>query len=137
MSTNLIFTTWCVGILLMIQTACFAESAHERFLGESDYINNCVDCHGDDGKGNGPKAKQLGSTPSDLTLLSIQNGGLFPETAVYNIIDGRRVSDFHGQEMPIWGERFQELEGDDSVVDERINNLIDYLKSIQVVSENE
>ena len=55
-----------------------------------------------------------------------------PETVVYNIIDGRRVGDYHGQEMPIWGERFKEIEGNEEAVDERISNLIEYLISIQV-----
>ncbi|MGI9227954.1 MAG: c-type cytochrome [Gammaproteobacteria bacterium] len=137
MSINLRFTTLCTCILLMMQNICIAESTHKLFLGESDYINNCADCHGNDGKGNGPRAKQLSATPSDLTQLSKQNGDSFPETAVYNIIDGRRVGDFHGQEMPIWGEHFQDLESDDSAVEDRISNLIEYLKSIQVISIKE
>lgn len=77
--------------------------------------------------------KQLTKPPKDLTLLSKENGGSFPETFVYQIIDGRRVDTFHGpQEMPVWGERFRTIEGDEGAVDERISNLIEYLESIQV-----
>ena len=121
------------GVLtLLLHFAVQAESTVEQDIGELEYTSFCATCHGSDGKGNGPKANQLSATPTNLTLLSKVNGGSFPETAVYNIIDGRRVGDFHGQEMPIWGEHFMEIGGNEEVVDERISNLIEYLKSIQV-----
>jgi len=119
-------------IALLLHFAVQAESTVEQDIGELEYSSFCATCHGSDGKGNGPKTNQLSATPTNLTLLSKENGGSFPETAVYNIIDGRRVGDFHGQEMPIWGEHFKEIEGNEEVVDERISNLIEYLKSIQV-----
>lgn len=121
------------GVLtLLLHFAVQAESTVEQDIGELEYTSFCATCHGNDGKGKGPKANQLSATPTNLTLLSKVNGGSFPETAVYNIIDGRRVGDFHGQEMPIWGEHFMEIGGNEEVVDERISNLIEYLKSIQV-----
>lgn len=118
-------------LTLLFSVSVQAESKVEQDIGEQEYTSFCAYCHGSDGKGNGPKANQLSATPTNLTLLSKVNGGSFPETAVYNIIDGRRVGDFHGQEMPIWGERFKEIEDNEEVVDERISNLIEYLKSIQ------
>ncbi len=131
--SDILNATVVIGMLaLSLQTSLHAEPTEEHYLGEDDYINNCADCHGIDGKGNGPMAKQLAMPPKDLTLLSKKNGGSFPETAVYNIIDGRRVSDFHGQEMPIWGERFRMTEGNEGAVDKRISNLIEFLESIQV-----
>lgn len=121
------------GVLIfLLHFAVQAESTVEQDIGALEYTSFCATCHGNDGKGNGPKANQLSATPTNLTLLSKVNGGSFPETAIYNIIDGRRVGDFHGQEMPIWGEHFMEIEGNEEVVDERISNLIEYLKSIQV-----
>ncbi len=131
--SEILNATVVIGVLaLSLQTSLHAEPTEKHYLGADDYINNCADCHGVDGKGNGPMAKQLAMPPKDLTLLSKKNGGSFPETAVYNIIDGRRVSDFHGQEMPIWGERFRTIEGDEAAVDKRISNIIEYLESIQV-----
>lgn len=118
-------------LTLLFSVSVQAESKVEQDIGEQEYTSFCATCHGSDGKGKGPKANQLSATPTNLTLLSKVNGGSFPETAVYNIIDGRRVGDFHGQEMPIWGERFKETEDNEEVVDERISNLIEYLKSIQ------
>ena len=119
-------------LTLLLHVAVQAESTVEQVIGELEYSSFCATCHGDDGRGNGPKANQLSATPTNLTLLSKLNGGSFPETAVYNIIDGRRAGDFHGQEMPVWGEYFKEIEGNEEVVDERISNLIEFLKNIQV-----
>lgn len=132
MSNILKCTAWIVILVLFLQTVPYADTTNELYLGARDYINNCADCHGSDGRGNGPMSKQLTKPPKDLTLLSKENGGSFPETFVYQIIDGRRVDIFHGsQEMPVWGERFRTIEGDEGAVDERISNLIEYLESIQ------
>ena len=120
---------------LVIQTQANAESESSNIqykVGEQAYMNHCANCHGVKGKGDGPNANQLASKPTDLTLLSEENGGSFPETAVYNIIDGRRTSDYHGQEMPIWGQYFKDQENDEDIVDAKINSLIEYLISIQV-----
>ena len=118
-----------IGVLVMMLNAyVHAESS----TGQDEYTKYCAACHGSDGKGNGPKGNQLAATPTDLTLISKVNGGSFPETVVYNIIDGRRVGDYHGQEMPIWGERFRDIEGNEEAVEERISSLIEYLISIQV-----
>jgi mono/diheme cytochrome c family protein len=140
LSHNLKFTA-LIGMLLL-QPLLYAESTIEQSLGEFEYINNCAVCHGADGKGNGPMAEQLIKPPKDLTVLSKNNGGSFPETVVYQLIDGRRVSNsdegrkvepFHGpQDMPIWGDEFRTIEGDEDAVDERISNLIKYLRRIQV-----
>ena len=123
-----------LGLVLIIGSLGLAMSQelHDAIdVGKKDYVQFCAQCHGDNGKGNGTKAIELASVPSDLTLLSKENGGSFPETLVYNIIDGRRVTDDHGQEMPIWGNHLKELEGNEEAVEERISNLIEYLKSIQ------
>ena len=102
-----------------IFTLILAESSTDKILGQHDYLEYCADCHAQDGKGNGPKAKQLSKQPKDLTVLSKENGGSFPETAVYQIIDGRRikteldgvrVETAHGlNDMPNWGELFRAL----------------------------
>lgn len=128
--------------LSLIQSAINAEPTEEQLLGESVFMNNCATCHGEGGKGNGPMAEQLVKAPSDLTLLSKNNGGSFPETEVYQLIDGRRVvitdegrkaEAFHGSnDMPIWGDTFRTIEGDEGAVDELISNLLEYLESIQV-----
>jgi hypothetical protein len=69
-----------------------------------EYLSHCAACHGDDGKGDGPLAVKLTTKPTDLTVLSRKNKGVFPMSAVYAAIDGRNVSPSHNpREMPIWG----------------------------------
>ena len=132
-----------IGGFSLIQSTIQAERAQEQHLGENVFMNNCATCHGQEGKGNGPMAAQLVKAPIDLTLLSKNNGGSFPEAEVYQLIDGRRVvvtdegrkaETFHGpKDMPIWGDTFRTIEGDEGAVDELISNLLEYLKSIQIM----
>lgn len=124
-----------IFVTLVIQTHANAESENSKIqqkVGEQAYMDNCASCHGVTGEGDGPSANQLAAKPTDLTSLGKENGGSFPETAVYNIIDGRRTGDYHGQEMPIWGQYFKDQENDEGIVDAKISSLIEYLISIQV-----
>lgn len=129
MSMQMIFL---LLIVILFTAPCFAESTDSQISGKLDFMNHCADCHGADGKGIGPMAKQLAVQPKNLTLLSKEYGGSFPETMVYNIIDGRRTTDIHGQEMPIWGERFRNIEDNEQAIEKRINEIIIYLESIQI-----
>lgn len=72
--------------------------------GRSEFLSNCVVCHGFDGKGAGRAAPQLKSAPADLTKLAKANHGIFSPEAVHKMIDGRDTSPNHRSiEMPIWG----------------------------------
>ena len=55
--------------------------------GASDFRQYCAQCHGLKGVGDGPVAPALAKKPANLTLLSKNNGGVFPEQEVYNFID--------------------------------------------------
>jgi mono/diheme cytochrome c family protein len=77
--------------------------------GNYDFLISCASCHGRDGKGNGPFARTLQKTPTDLTKLASFNGGVFPFKRVVASIDGRKNFSSHMiREMPIWGWRFRE-----------------------------
>lgn len=90
-------------------------------------------CHGVKGHGDGPMTASLTTAPKNLTTLSKDNGGSFPETVLYQIIDGRRVIMFHGtREMPIWGKRFFAKDGNEELVNARIDEILRYLESIQI-----
>lgn len=107
--------------------------------GRSDYLVHCASCHGINGKGDGPVAGVLNVKTSDLTLLSRNNQGNFPEKHVFDTIDGSVAVEAHGtRDMPVWGEFFpmQALNAADKAQTERevharIQRLVDYLKSIQ------
>ena len=113
-------------------------------LGEFEYSNSCVQCHGVSGKGDGPLAGYLTKSPSDLTVLQKNNGGVFPVNRVYKVVDGSENVRIHGpRDMPVWGGRFRarvqddEDEGFSSYEDirdysrARILALIEYLSTIQ------
>lgn len=100
---------------------------------ENEYLLHCAVCHGMHGRGDGPMKPSLTKAPKDLTTLSKENGGSFPETVLYQIIDGRRDIASHGtREMPIWGNRFLAMDGTENSVDARIDQILRFLESIQV-----
>jgi mono/diheme cytochrome c family protein len=108
--------------------------------GEHDFNMYCASCHGENAKGNGPKAFSLAKKPPDLTLLTTRYGE-FPREKLARMIDGRDPIPGHGErEMPVWGvwfkaESAQELggaEGDEGSVQRRVDNLVDYIEGLQV-----
>jgi mono/diheme cytochrome c family protein len=108
--------------------------------GEEFYQVACADCHGLDGRGAGPMAGFLTVAPSDLTTLSLRNGGVFPFRAVFDVVDGRTVVPPHGSRpgMPLWGSVFQDFarerfgpHGTESYVRGRLVELVLYLETIQ------
>jgi mono/diheme cytochrome c family protein len=79
-------------------------SAQQLDAGRTEYQAHCAACHGIDGKGNGPASDELKTHPSDLTVLTRKNNGVFPYKAITEVIDGRKAFKAHGtREMPIWG----------------------------------
>jgi mono/diheme cytochrome c family protein len=59
--------------------------------GKLDFRRYCAQCHGMDGTGDGPVAAALKKKPANLTLLSKNNGGVFPEKEVRDFIDGAKT----------------------------------------------
>jgi mono/diheme cytochrome c family protein len=113
--------------------------------GKLQFRQYCAQCHGMDATGNGPVAPALKKKPANLTVLSKNNGGVFPTQEVHDFIDGSKTSAAHGtREMPIWGTAFQfrtASQGSGSTmgggltqaqVNQKIDLLVNYIKSIQV-----
>ncbi len=103
--------------------------------GRASYEAHCMSCHGPDGTGTGELVGDLNVLPADLTLLSSNNDGTFPLDKVIATIDGREEVRGHGtREMPVWGNIWSEEDGTplpEDVVQQRINELVEYLRSIQ------
>jgi mono/diheme cytochrome c family protein len=90
--------------LLLSGSLVFAQ---QDSIGMLEFQKQCAACHGMDGKGTGPFLEFLKQTPSDLTLLSKKNGGVFPYKQVYSWIEDPQRIRAHGtSEMPIWGDRY-------------------------------
>lgn len=117
-----------------------ADDTTPGVSGEHDFNLYCASCHGEDGKGNGPKAFSLEKKPPNLTTLT-QRYEQFPREKIARMIDGRDPIPGHGdREMPVWGVWFKEeaaqelggAEGDEGSVKRRVDNLIGYIASLQV-----
>jgi len=111
--------------------------------GKLEFRQYCAQCHGMDATGDGPVAGALKKKPANLTLLAKNNGGVFPEQEVRSFIDGTKTAESHGtREMPIWGYAFMYRQGaltgsgapplTQRQVDQKIQLLVNYVKSIQV-----
>lgn len=140
----------CVALLMMgglvMMTGCAEEPAQPAAeeqqaamdpiaSGQASYKQYCESCHGPDGKGTGEVGADLATSPADLTQLTARYNGKFPVDSVYQAIDGRKDVEAHGsREMPVWGNIWGEESGDpvpDDVVEKRINELVEYIRSIQ------
>jgi len=114
-------------------TAKTAIAATSPASGREMFVSYCASCHGKDGKGDGPAAGALKTPPANLTTLSSENGGTFPELRVLSSIRGDENVAAHGSaEMPVWGRVFRGLShGDEAKVRMRLANLVAYIRSIQ------
>jgi mono/diheme cytochrome c family protein len=109
-----------------------------------DFLGLCADCHGADGKGNGPLTKNLTKFPPDLTRIKLRANGKFDEKAVFDWIIGLNTPNSHGtREMPIWGDWLMDetLEDGTSLeaaplaekeVERRVMAIVKYLQELQI-----
>ena len=100
--------------------------------GANIFRNCCASCHGVKGNGDGPVAPALKAKVPQVTTLAQRNGGMFPADRVRRIIAGDDVFAAHGsREMPIWGPIFHQIEYDQDLGYVRLQNVTDYLNTIQ------
>jgi mono/diheme cytochrome c family protein len=104
--------------------------------GKQMYNAYCATCHGMDGKGNGPAAAALKQQPTDLTTLTQENGGKFPDAHIYAVLTFGTGTTAHGsKEMPVWGPALRSLSqgtGTAGMIEQqRISNLTHYLRTLQ------
>jgi mono/diheme cytochrome c family protein len=148
-STTRILIFAVVTLALALFFASSVAVAEDDLIGSDEYRIACLSCHGVGGRGDGPLAKFLTVKPTDLTALSANNGGQYPNLKaghfpflrVYQVIDGRAEVAAHGDRaMPVWGDRYLAQQpravsafgGDyEKVVRGRILELVYYIQSIQ------
>jgi len=132
---------WAAGVVAVVAVlpafaarAVGQEQGTDVFSGSETYRTYCAVCHGTKGKGDGKLADILRVRPPDLTLLAKRNGGRYPDDKVHRMIDGRNPVKGHGgADMPVWGDAFRNASDSysDAKVKEKIDALVEYLKSIQ------
>ena len=100
--------------------------------GKESFRTLCAECHGEQGRGDGPSASGLTPRPTDLTTLARRNRGKFSAAHVKAIIKG---DEFHvGHDTPrmgTWGVYFSAVTGDDKKADKRISDLVKFIESLQ------
>ena len=101
--------------------------------GKEMYKSYCAVCHGLDGKGNGPAASAMKTSPTDLTTLAEKDAGKYPASHVAAVIRGQATTPSHGsQDMPVWGPLFSSIsQGHEGQVQQRITNLVSYIETLQ------
>jgi mono/diheme cytochrome c family protein len=127
-----------VGILLLSVLASAQVAERRPALirpvdGATVYQHYCAPCHGMDGRGKGPVSGALREEVPDLTTLARRNGGKFPADKVKETIagDGKLIPAHGSKDMPIWGPTFHEIEFDQDLGNVRLENVSQYLESLQ------
>jgi mono/diheme cytochrome c family protein len=128
-----------IGLVLTALAIAIAPRPAAAQSGKQDYIAYCAECHGADGKGNGPtsRAIPMNPPPPDLTRLAERNGGKFPFQQVVDIIDGRKNIPSHERiQMPFLGTTLQQpgkefTPESDAQVKRRIEAMAQYVESLQ------
>jgi mono/diheme cytochrome c family protein len=102
--------------------------------GKIMFTNYCAPCHGADARGRGPVAPALKMQPADLTVLSKNNRGKFPDAHIVTVLENGANMPSHGSaEMPVWGPILAKMDvtnPQDRLL--RISNLSRYLDTLQV-----
>ena len=96
------------------------------------YEQHCASCHGKDGKGDGPVASTMSTSPTDLTLMR-RRYGAFLDAQLESAIRGTAPVVAHGvPEMMVWGAIFRaDARGNRALIDARIHELIAYVETMQ------
>ena len=126
-----------------LAAAASGAAAQGMSLGEAEYMNSCAKCHGTSGSGDGVLAEYLNTAVPDLTTIQANNGGVFPVSRMYDVIENSVEVAGHGSsDMPAWGMRYKYRADDalgeyaglaerDAFIRTRILALIDHLSSLQ------
>ena len=76
-------------------------------LGKNEYHAKCANCHGHEGRGNGPYSDLLRVSTPNLSTLAKNNGGVFPMERLYQSISGEKIKAHGSRDMPIWGQEYR------------------------------
>ncbi len=126
---------WGMALVATAVSGCVKEAP---VSGKRLFAENCAACHGEKGQGDGPFAENLFMPPSDLTVLSENNGGTFPRNYVISTMDGYARGEHFSGAMPEFGVK---LLGEDVILEtgegvvtptpQPLVALANYLESLQ------
>ena len=101
-------------------------------VGAAAWFEHCTVCHGRTGTGDGPFVPLLRVPPPDITTLAARHGGEFPADRAQAVVDGRDLPAAHGTaDMPIWGQVLSDAGETAAGVNQRVRDVVAYLRSLQ------
>ena len=126
---------YCV---LLVPLLLMGTSVEMTDAGKVLFEENCLSCHGPDGKGDGPSAADLNTPPVDLTRIAARRDGVWPMLEVMTILDGYNRNTLPREDMPVF-ENFLDNEmsefdtgnGVPTLVPTKLIEIVYYLESIQ------
>jgi mono/diheme cytochrome c family protein len=127
------------GLAILIAGIMATGSAAQEAsvtMGHASFVEFCAACHGVDATGEPIADSDMRPAP-DLTGIAERNGGTFPRERVRRIIGGLEELPGHSGRMPAWSLILlrEAPERDPSgYVETRIEQLIDYLETIQATT---
>jgi mono/diheme cytochrome c family protein len=137
--TRLAILTFSIGVAFTAYASGQSKAGVNVGAGKELYHQHCSTCHGNDGKGSGtmydPNSadKSRRVPPADLTVLSQQNAGKFPEDRVKEAIYNKKAIPGHGTpDMPAWGNVFYNQKSNQKGLEARVRDLTGYIESLQV-----
>ncbi len=103
----------------MTENKANASASDRGDTGEGAYMGYCVNCHGYEGKGDGPLAESLGDAlPRDLSDAEYMSTRSDEE--LFNVIKNGGKGTGFSDAMPDWGYNFQDAD---------IKALVQYIRS--------
>jgi mono/diheme cytochrome c family protein len=102
--------------------------------GKGQYQTHCAQCHGMEGKGDGPVAAALKTQPADLTMLAKNNGGVYPEEKVVDSIKANSPIQAHAAlavQMRQSSESGTGATFTGQQIQKKIKLVADYIKTLQ------
>lgn len=125
-------------LLLLVPFLFMGTSVEMTDAGKVLYDQNCVSCHGVDGRGNGPVGVSLVTPPADLTRIAARRDGVWPMLEVMAILDGYNRNTLPREDMPVFESfldndmrEFDTGNGVMALVPTKLLEIVYYLESIQ------
>jgi len=108
MTSHLRFKT----VLLTFLLAVVMSGCEDKYVAKGHKIFNryCTPCHGPDGDGNGYNAKNLESSPRDLTDSAEEYMAKLDNSEIYEVLELGGYGVDLAPTMPVWGKVFSEEE---------------------------
>ncbi len=136
----MVFRILLVFCMLFVRPQALAQTQESD--GKAIYLDQCVNCHHYDGSGIYNIAYYSGRHPPDLSKLTVNNDGAFPEARVRAVLFGSQATPNHVLfEMPNFARSYLDLvrewrsfESDIdpfAEVSEQIDSIVAYLKTLQ------